>query len=201
MWVVKLGGSLLGEPALKHWLRMLVSQGDGRVIIVPGGGVFADAVREAQATAGYDDAAAHRMAVLAMDQYALAMKSLEPELVTASSELEIAERSWQHRAILWMPSLMVLADETIPMSWSVTSDSLAAWLARKLDADRLVLVKHRGIEERPLPLSQLVRDEVLDAAFAEFASTLTCPIDLLGIEDIATFDQLLSDAPAPARAN
>lgn len=201
MWVVKLGGSLLGQPELKRWLALLASQSDGRIVIVPGGGIFADAVREAQPVGGYDDAVAHQMALLAMEQYGLVMKSLQPELVTASSELEIAERSWQHRAIIWKPSRMVLADETIPMSWDVTSDSLAAWLAGKLGADRLVLVKHQGVSGCPLALDQLVADGVLDSAFVEFARPLRCPIDIVGKADDLAFAEVLAGGPAPARAN
>ncbi len=201
MWVVKLGGSLLGQPELKSWLAMLAGQSDGRILIVPGGGVFADTVRDAQAAGGYDDAAAHRMALLAMEQYGLVMKSLQPQLVTASSELEIAERSWQHRAILWMPSQMVLADETIPTNWSVTSDSLAAWLASKVGADRLVLVKHHRVNEQPLPLSRLVAEGVLDAAFENFAGHLHCPVEVAGKSDHAAFSATLSHGVRPSRAN
>jgi len=36
MWVVKLGGSLMGTPALKGLLDALVQFGDGKVVIVPG---------------------------------------------------------------------------------------------------------------------------------------------------------------------
>ena len=68
MWVVKLGGSLLGSPELKQWLDTLVTHSDGRVLIVPGGSLFADAVREAQAVSGVDDVLAQRLALLAMDQ-------------------------------------------------------------------------------------------------------------------------------------
>ena len=48
MWIVKLGGSLLGAEELTHWLELLARYSDGKIIIVPGGGIFADAVREAQ---------------------------------------------------------------------------------------------------------------------------------------------------------
>ena len=200
MWVVKLGGSLLGQPELKTWLSLLARQSDGRIVIVPGGGVFADAVRTAQVVGGYDDATAHQMALLAMEQYGLVMRSLQPELVTASSELEIAERSWQHRAIIWMSSDMVLADETIPMNWDVTSDSLAAWLAHKIGADRLVLVKHTECLEQPLPIHRLIKDGVLDAGFAEFAAPLRCPINVFDKSDSTKFAAALAGGPTPARA-
>lgn len=200
MWVVKLGGSLLGQPELKTWLSLLASQSDGRVVIVPGGGVFADAVRTAQPVGGYGDAAAHHMALLAMEQFGLVMQSLQPELVTATSELEIAERSWQHRAIIWMPRGMVLADETITMNWDVTSDSLAAWLAHKIGADRLVLVKHAASREQPLPIRRLVEQGQLDKAFEEFAAHLTCPIHVIDKSGCAAFSAALAGGSMPTRA-
>ena len=48
MWVVKIGGSLLGSPELERWLEVVAKHGDGKIIIVPGGGLFANAVRDAQ---------------------------------------------------------------------------------------------------------------------------------------------------------
>lgn len=200
MWVVKLGGSLLGTEELKDWLSLLARQSDGRIVIVPGGGVYADAVRDHQQAGGYADAAAHQMALLAMEQYGLVLQSLQPALVTAASELEIAERSWQHRAIVWMPRHMVLADEAIPMSWDVTSDSLAAWLAGKIGADRLVLVKHHDVAEQPVPVERLMKEGILDAAFAKFAANLTCPIHIIGKSGCAAFAAALAGGPIPALA-
>jgi aspartokinase-like uncharacterized kinase len=200
MWVVKLGGSLMGTPELKHWLALLSRQSDGRIVIVPGGGVFADTIREQQAFGQYDDAAAHHMALLAMEQYGHVLRSLQPDLVVAATELEISERSWQHRAIIWMASHMVLADEDIPQSWDVTSDSLAAWLAAKVGADRLVLVKHEAVTEQPLPLRRLSEEGVVDAAFEQFAQRLTCPIHIYGKSDYAAFASAWDGGPAPALA-
>lgn len=179
MWVVKLGGSLLGSPELKQWLDTLVTHSDGRVLIVPGGGLFADAVREAQALSGVDDVLAHRLALLAMDQYGWLLTGLCPQLAVASTELEIAERGWQHRAIIWLPSHMALADERIPASWSVTSDSLAAWLAQTVAAERLILVKSVACGEGAMPADQLSADGVLDSSFREFSSQLGCPIHVV----------------------
>jgi aspartokinase-like uncharacterized kinase len=181
MIVVKLGGSLLGSAELPRWLAALEKNSDGRIVIVPGGGVFADAVRTAQQTACFDDATAHQLAVLAMDQYARVLVALHPSLATASTELEIAERSWQHRAIVWLPSTMVLADESIDKSWNVTSDSLAAWLATRIKAKHLVLVKAQGESSESL----------LDVAFASYADDLPCPVTILGKSEIARFSAIL----------
>lgn len=172
MWVIKLGGSLLasaeGMQALRAWLTLIVQQADGQVIIVPGGGLFADAVRTAQQQSGCDDVTAHRLALLAMDQYGMLLAGLAPSLVTAQSELEIAERSWQHRPMVWLPSRMLLADRHIAASWDVTSDSLAAWLAAKLGASHLLLVKSVRPAGTRMRVEALVSIGLVDASFADY---------------------------------
>jgi 5-(aminomethyl)-3-furanmethanol phosphate kinase len=170
MWVVKLGGSLLGSPELSQWLSLLAHHGGGNIVIVPGGGIFADAVRESQKQSGCSDATAHRMAVMAMDQYGVLMAGLNPALVTAESELEIAERSWQHRAVVWLPSAMVNADEDIPKNWQVTSDSLAVWLAAKLNAEHLILIKSKQPKVDQISIECLMKDGIVDEHFGDFAA-------------------------------
>jgi len=70
--VVKVGGGLLAQ--LEHLdgaLKAIADVArDRRVLIVAGGGPFADAVRTVDARIGLGDDQAHWMAVLAMDQYA-----------------------------------------------------------------------------------------------------------------------------------
>lgn len=192
MWVIKLGGSLLGAPELIKWLETIVAHSDGKVIIVPGGGLFANAVREAQQVSNVSDAVAHQMALLAMDQYGLMLAAMNPALVTASSELEIAERGWQHRGIVWLPSKMVLADETIPKNWQVTSDSLSAWLANKLAAEQLILVKSKSLiryqKEAPTKLRPLIEDELIDPQFLEYIQGQKYQTWLLNKKDFSIFE-------------
>jgi 5-(aminomethyl)-3-furanmethanol phosphate kinase len=168
MWVVKIGGSLMGSPELPYWLSLFAKFSDGKVIIVPGGGVFADAVRDAQKISNISDATAHRLAVLAMDQYGLLLASMNPLLATARTECEIDERTWQHRGIVWLPSKMVLSDDSIPQKWDVTSDSLAAWLANKLGAQHLVLLKSEKTNSNELSIKAVTDNGMVDLAFADF---------------------------------
>ncbi len=173
IWVVKIGGSLLGSPELEHWLEIFAKFSDGNIVIVPGGGLFADAVRDAQKLSKMSDASAHRLAVLAMDQYGLLMASMNPLLATARTEMEIDERTWQHRGIVWLPSQMVLADDSIPQTWDVTSDSIAAWLAEKLGAQHLVLVKSNKPDESELCLRMMTKNGMVDQAFSDFVINKT----------------------------
>jgi aspartokinase-like uncharacterized kinase len=196
MWVIKLGGSLLGSPALKDWLDVLVKFGDGKVVVVPGGGLFADAVREAQSKTGIDDKTAHQMAVMAMDQYATLMAGLNPALAIASSELEIAETGWQHRAILWKPSTMVLADENLPTSWDLTSDSLAAWLADKLNAEHLLIVKSAEIQAQS-GISDLIAEQIVDPSFSKYVLDKSFATWILAKNDYLAINQTIKHQSNP----
>ncbi|HZV98350.1 MAG TPA: uridylate kinase [Methylophilaceae bacterium] len=193
MWVIKLGGSLLGSPELDSWLETLTRHGDGKIIIVPGGGIFANAVRESQERTGASDEVAHHMAVMAMDQYGVLMTGLNPELVTAESELEIAERGWQHRAIVWLPSKMVCADESIPANWHVTSDSLAAWLAARLNAEHLILVKSLRPDAEQISLENLIKDNIVDSHFGDFTAGRNFNPWVIGKQDYAAFNDGISE--------
>jgi aspartokinase-like uncharacterized kinase len=194
MWVVKIGGSLLGSPELARWLEVFAKYSDGQIIIVPGGGVFADAVREAQKLSKISDKCAHKLAVLAMDQFGLLLANMNPKLATARSECEIDERRWQHRCIVWLPSQMVLADDTIPQNWDVTSDSLAAWLAEKLNARQLVLLKSNKPEGAELCVKMMTKEGVVDNAFSDFVLNKTFGRWMLKKTDFEHFLEGLTSA-------
>lgn len=141
MWIVKLGGSLADTIDLQSWLGVLACFGGGRVIIVPGGGPFANQVRRAQELWGFHDRAAHRMALLAMEQYGLMMTGIRTDLRSAA-RVEDLQNVLNHAGVaVWMPSAMTADNPDIPESWDLTSDSLAAWLANTLKASLLLLVK------------------------------------------------------------
>lgn len=109
--------------------------------MVPGGGPFADAVRAAQQRWGFDDVTAHRLAITAMEQYAWMLGALQPALRPAASAAAIRRLLRAGEVPIWLATRMVLDRPDIPASWEVTSDSLAAWLAARLRAEGLLLVK------------------------------------------------------------
>jgi aspartokinase-like uncharacterized kinase len=198
MWVVKLGGSVLGTPDLKGWLDAFAQFGDGKVVIVPGGGVFADAVRDAQAKTGIDDATAHQMALVAMDQYATLMTGLNEDLVMASSVLEIAELCLQNKAIVWKPSEMVLAEKDLPMSWDLTSDSLAAWFAAKLDAQHLLIVKSISPSHaEKVEVEKLMLEGVVDSYFSVYSTGKSFKTWLVSKNEFININQVITHQSRP----
>ena len=96
------------------------------LVIVPGGGPFADQVRDAQKRMGFSDAAAHAMAILAMDQFGHVILDRHERLAPARSLDEIEHALTDGKIPVWLPSSMAIPAPDIPCSWDITSDSLAA---------------------------------------------------------------------------
>lgn len=165
--VVKLGGSYAFSRALKSWIDALAA-GAGRVVVVPGGGPFAEAVRNAQPKMGFDDRAAHEMALLAMEQYGCALANLGAGWRLAASVAAIRRVLLEGGVPVWSATQMVRGAEDVPWSWDVTSDSLSAWLAGRIGAKRVLLVKHLEPPTGPLRAADLVAEGIVDRAFPRF---------------------------------
>jgi aspartokinase-like uncharacterized kinase len=140
--VVKVGGSLCFSAALPAVVRHLARQARRRrLLVVPGGGPFADAVRRAWRRRGLSLAAAHRMALLAIDQYGLLLRDLDRRSVATADPAEARRAARAGRLAILLAADRAAAASELPSSWDVTSDSVAAWVARREGAARLVLVK------------------------------------------------------------
>ncbi len=137
--VLKVGGSLSRRPAaLRRLMRALAGLARTRVLlVVPGGGEFADQVRRADRRLGLGDAAAHWMAILAMDQYAYVLARLAGRAAVVRGRREVRAG----RLNVLAPSSWLLREDPLPRSWKVTSDSIGAWVAGAVGARRFVLVK------------------------------------------------------------
>lgn len=173
MEVIKLGGSLTHSTGLLDSLERVDRRSRGRsVVIVPGGGAFADQVRMAQGQWRFDDRAAHCMAILAMQQMALLLQALRPNWRIVSAVGEIAEELDRVSVVIWSPRVAELDQGGVPASWEVTSDSLAAWLAARLEAAELFLVKAAPLPEKA-GLEQLQALGVIDRAFHRYNAQAT----------------------------
>ena len=126
--VVKVGGSLMGRA--RDVMAILKAHD---VLVVPGGGPFADAVREAQKEARIEDAAAHRMAILAMDQYGLLLSDVSG--IPAYDSLELVETPG-----IILPSKLLKEDDPFEPSWDVTSDTIACHIGHLAGTGRFIIL-------------------------------------------------------------
>ena len=178
--VVKLGGSQAASPRLCDWLGVIAAS--PATLVVPGGGPFADTVRAQQNVIGYDERAAHEMAMLAMAQFGRALCALAPTCELVASEARIARVCGAGGVGIAVPWPMLAAEAELPASWQVTSDSIALWFARRF-AVPLLLIK--PVDAAPgADLSALAAAGVIDRFFPGLAAGFRPPIHLAGPADL-----------------
>jgi aspartokinase-like uncharacterized kinase len=133
-WVVKLGGSLI--QSVGEIVDEIRSSGVP-VLIVPGGGPFADLVRASDV----DDNAAHWMAIAAMDQFGWYISSRGVQPVVEISVL--------------LPYTLMRASDPLPRQWEVTSDTISAWVAYTLGLPLLLLKYKDHVTEQGRQLDRI----------------------------------------------
>jgi aspartokinase-like uncharacterized kinase len=179
--VIKIGGGVAAYPGGIDKVCAAVAEASRhhRIVVVPGGGPFADAVREFDRRVGLSPDAAHWMAMLAMDQFAHVLASRIPGALLVDEPGAISAAASAGGTAVLAPSRWMRSADVLPHSWEVTSDSIAAFIAGALDAARLILVK------------PMEGDETVDSYFASaLPSGMSCVI--IGYDRIEELPRRLS---------
>lgn len=156
--VMKIGGSLI-----EHAREIIRTIGESRreVLIIPGGGIFADAVRER----GVFDTAAHFMAIAAMDQYGWLLSTYGIPVST-----EPIRKGSTH---ILLPYTHLLKTDPLPHSWDITSDTISAYYASLLSLPLIILKSIDNIRTLEGPVERLqsgmISDDI-DPAFIPYIS-------------------------------
>ena len=190
--VVKLGGSLIGHSGLDAVLDA-VAAARGRAVLVPGGGLFADAVREAQRRLGFTDVLAHRLAIRGMGAFAAILAERDPRLVVTPTRSRIEAARQAGLTPIWDASELMAGHPGIPETWDVTSDSLAAWLSVRIGATALILLKSAPLGPGPVNTARLAAAGVVDRAFPAFAARFAGTIRCLGPAEWARLGDVLGE--------
>ena len=162
--VLKIGGSLTKQPKslVKLCKELSVLAQIHRIVVVPGGGEFADTVRRLDKKFRLSNVSAHKMATLAMDQFGLLLSDITPDSYV-SYEIKEIKKKLETKLPIFLPSKFMFLEDPLENSWDVTSDSISAYFADKLEAKKLILVTDvDGIFNRDPKSSQKTRliDEV-----------------------------------------
>lgn len=173
--VIKVGGSLLDLPELLPRLcSWLTNQTPAHEMILAGGGILADGVRQLDRLHHIGERDAHWLCIEAMAINARALHKLLPRTTWLNEWQQLAfdGRESPRRCVTDAGALMRAADGApeLPESWSVTSDSIAAWLAVRCRATELVLLK-----SCPAPrnsLTELAKQGYVDNFFPSAAAGL-----------------------------
>ncbi len=141
--VIKIGGGLASIPGALDSVCAAVSAAGGvaAIVVVPGGGPFADAVRLFESNHSISADTSHWMALLAMDQYAHVLAERIGGAVLVDEAGAIAPAVDPAGVAVLAPARWMRAADVLPHTWDATSDSVAAFVAGALDAEQLVLIK------------------------------------------------------------
>jgi aspartokinase-like uncharacterized kinase len=154
--IVKIGGSLYNRipdlvPILNASKRPL--------LIIPGGGPFADLVRRVQV----NNDAAHWMAIAAMEQYGWFISSFG---ILTTDRIAVPQTT-----TVFLPYRCLRLTDVLPHSWDVTSDTIAAWVAGTAHLDLLLLKSIDGIFINGVLQEQVtgpVESDIVDPFFIPF---------------------------------
>ncbi len=177
---------------LADCLKILKEYGQGRVVIVPGGGIFADHVRTAQTQWNFNDETAHCMALLAMEQYAYYCRSLIPEFEMATNVEQVNCLLKENKVVIFLPSQFMAKQHALPNNWSLTSDTIAAVISNTLKADGLVLIKSLDQIPEADSIHALAEAGVVDGFFPEYYQKLSCKFRCLVASDLLELKKIIS---------
>jgi aspartokinase-like uncharacterized kinase len=140
--VIKIGGSLAEEPKVLQKLCLKLSElaKEYAVIFVPGGGRFADVVRAFNKRYTLSNPVSHKMAILAMDQFGLLLSDIMPDSYVFCQLENTRAQAEAKTAPIFLPSTLMFGQDPLENSWAVTSDSIAAYVAKQVNAEKLILV-------------------------------------------------------------
>ncbi|WP_417746207.1 hypothetical protein [Rosistilla oblonga] len=175
MRVVKLGGSLLINPdlavAVRRWLT---AQTQRKTAIIVGGGELIDVMRAMDRRFELDLVAMHWRCIRLLRHTFEIVSELMPELVPIGDATALerwchdrGDRSAALVAVDAFYDSQARGPISLPTNWATTTDSIAALLARQLEATELVLLKSCSVAET-IDWQEAARREIVDAAFPQF---------------------------------
>jgi len=140
--VIKIGGSLAEDAERLRALCTKLSEFAKKyaIVVVPGGGRFADVVRDFDKRFTLSSVVSHRMAILGMDQFGLLLSQIIPNSCATYLLSDAKQLSEIGVVPVFLPSRLMFREEPLENSWDVTSDSIAAYVAGRLHVAKVVLI-------------------------------------------------------------
>lgn len=140
--VIKIGGSLAIYPEKLKILCSMLSAASKKhnILVVPGGGEFADVVRVVDKRFNLSDSVSHKMAILGMDQYGFLLSDLIADSHIVN-QLESVRNVFDLNELpVFLPSKFMFKINLLENSWNVTSDSIAVYIANQLCIKKVILI-------------------------------------------------------------
>jgi 5-(aminomethyl)-3-furanmethanol phosphate kinase len=119
--MIKLGGSLAQDPERLTALCCKLSElaKNYTITVVPGGGKFADIVREFDHRFNLPAAVSHRMAIMGMDQFGLFLSQIIPNSCATYELNDVKQLSEIGAVPIFLPSRLMVKENPLENSWRI----------------------------------------------------------------------------------
>jgi len=143
--VFKIGGKILeNSNNIKSTISQLTHLYDEKILqkilVIPGGGSFANFVRSLDEVLQIGDDLAHWIAIYSMNYNGIILNRKYPNLETIE-KLKTFQDAKQMFCV-FLPYSFLREDDTLPHNWDVTSDSIALYVANKLKLSQCFIIKN-----------------------------------------------------------
>ena len=143
--VFKIGGKILEnsnniKSTFSQLTQLFEKEILQKIIVIPGGGSFANFVRSLDEALQIGDDLAHWIAIYSMNYNGMMLNRIYPELESIE-KLKTFQDAKQMFCI-FLPYSFLREDDILPHNWDVTSDSIALYVANKLKLSQCFLIKN-----------------------------------------------------------
>jgi len=143
--VFKIGGKILEnsnniKSAISQLTHLYEEKILQKIIVIPGGGSFANFVRSLDKALQIGDELAHWIAIYSMNYNGMMLNRKYPYLETIEKLKSFQDA--KQMFCIFLPYSFLREDDTLPHNWDVTSDSIALFVANKLKLSQCFLIKN-----------------------------------------------------------
>ena len=185
MWIIKIGGSWLKNPNLKDLLFKIKKIRPEHIVIVTGGGVFADSIREVYKNTNMSESLGNKLALKSTEFFAYYLKELNKDLYLTNDFVEFKK----DKINIWLPSKTLSQNNSFQNNWDSTSDSVAVWLGKKIKAKGIIFIKSWEKFNKKNKLSKLQNDNVIDKNVSNYLSGYSGLIKIVGLNIFKKLEQ------------
>ena len=142
--IFKIGGKILEnskniESTISQLTQLYEENILQKIILIPGGGSYANFIRKIGGDLMLGDDLAHWIAIYSMNYNGIELNRKYPKL-ECIGELEKFQDA-KKKFCIFLPYTYLREDDTLPHSWDVTSDSITIYIANKLNLNECYLIK------------------------------------------------------------
>ncbi len=142
--IFKIGGKILEDfDNLKSAISQLKQLYDetliDKIILIPGGGLFANFIRKIYSELKFTEEIAHWMGIISMNYNGLELNKKFPHIQVIENYAKLKEN--KKIFCVFLPYEFLKENDKLPHSWEVTSDSISLYIAKELGLNKCFFIK------------------------------------------------------------